>query len=377
MPDLEVRELAPGDAERALALRNAIFEPIGEEHWAQNHTAAVAYLGSRLVGVIPFVVRELVIAPDVSIRVAVANAVGVADGHRGDGIGGRMMAAAREFLPAHADAALVYTATEAGGPQYRFYRRTGHHDLLYPRLWRRTVGQREPAAGAVRSLEEALGMQDELLRVYRACFGRYGGHVRREPGYWTAAFESMIFVARPHDAFAMAAAPGAYALAGLRLGQAVVLEWAAVDEAAADRLWPVVEGLARRWDARETVVYAQELTGPFPAALPRAGFSPDPRDDVLCGQVLRLGDVFAARRPAVTAAIWTPEREVPLGPGEPDLVLEMKEATLHRLLLAREDLAALVRRQDVTVRAGDLDAVAELSRALTPAPWAHHHLDWV
>jgi GNAT superfamily N-acetyltransferase len=379
---LEVRELEPGDSERALALRNAIFEPIGEEHWAQNHTAAVAYLGPALVGVIPFVVRQLVIAPDVSIRVAMANAVGVADGHRGTGIGGRMMSAAHEFLPAHADATFVYTATEAGGPQYRFYRRTGHHDLLYPRRWRRTVGRREIAGGSVRALDEALAMQDELLRVYRACFGRYGGHPRRAPGYWPAAFESAIFVAWPHDAFAMAAVPGrsgldAYALAGLRLGDAVVLEWAAVDEAAADRLWPVVEGLARSWGARETVVYAQELTGPFPAALPRAGFALDPRDDVLVGRVLRPEAAFAARRPAPTTTVWTPEREVRLGRGEPDLVLEMKEATLHRLLLAREDLGALVDRQYVTVRAGDLDVVARLSRALAPAPWAYHQLDYI
>src|SRR5919109_2948665 len=137
---LQVRELSPDDAEPALRLRNRIFSPIGREHWAQNQTAAVAYLGPTLVGVIPFTVREFVIAPEVSIRVAMANAVGVADGHRGRGIGSRMMEAARQFLPGRADAAFVYTGTEAGGPQYRFYRRTGHHDLLYPRRWRRAGG---------------------------------------------------------------------------------------------------------------------------------------------------------------------------------------------------------------------------------------------
>src|SRR5919109_2928748 len=143
---LQVRELSPDDAEPALRLRNRIFSPIGQEHWAQNQTGAVAYLGQTLVGVIPFTVREFVIAPEVSIWVAMANAVGVADGHRGRGIGSRMMEAAREFLPRWADATFVYTATEAGGPQYRFYRRSGYHDLLYPRQMRRTVGRHQPAS---------------------------------------------------------------------------------------------------------------------------------------------------------------------------------------------------------------------------------------
>jgi GNAT superfamily N-acetyltransferase len=385
---LEVREFSPDDAERALRLRNKIFSPIGQEHWAQNQTAAVAYLGPTLVGVIPFTVREFVIAPDCSIRVAMANSVGVAEGYRDRGIGSRMMAAACEFLGRWADATFVYTATERGGPQYRFYRRCGYHDLLYPRRMRRAAGGQEPSTDpgcTVHSLDTALGMQDELLRVYRTCFAGYGGTPRRSPGYWTAAFKSAIFVAHPHDRFGMAAVSEdsgleAYALAGLRHGQAVVLEWAAVSEPAADRLWRLVERLTRDWGASETVVYAQELTGPFSAALMHAAFSPDARDDVLCGQVLRPEAVFGSRwrdGTAPTTEIWTPRRELRLGSGDPDVVLEMKEGTLNRLLLARLDLGALVRRQRVTVRVGDLDAVDSISAALAPAPWAYHHLDYV
>ncbi|MGH2944848.1 MAG: GNAT family N-acetyltransferase [Solirubrobacteraceae bacterium] len=252
---VEVRELAPEDSERALRLRNAIFPSIDREHWAQNQTAAVAYLGHTPVGVIPFAIREFSIAPEVSIQVAMANSVGVADGHRGAGIGSRMMEAAREFLRRWADATFVYTATEAGGPQYRFYRRCGYHDLLYPRRMRRTVGRQRPSIDQgcdVRSLDAALDMQDELLRVHRACFGGYGGAPPRAPGYWATAFESQIFMALPYEELAMAAVSGsrstagstprpsgleAYALAGLRRGDAVVLEWAAAGEPAADRLW--------------------------------------------------------------------------------------------------------------------------------------------
>ena len=337
---------------------------------------------------IPFVVRDFEIAPGSAIRAAMANAVGVAEGHRGAGIGSRMMEAAREFLPRWADATFVYTATEAGGPQYRFYRRCGYRDLLYPRRMRRPAGRREPATdrgAALQTLEAALDEEEELLRVHRACFAGYGGGPPRVPGYWARAFASQIFAAERYEEFAAAtvsAAAGleAYALAGLRHGDALVLEWAAVGEPAADRLWAAVERLARRWDARETAVYAQELTGPCPGALARAGFARDPRDAVLCGQVLRPQEAFAARRPARTVpaiAIWTPRRELRLGSGEPDVMLEMKEATLHRLLLARVDLGRLVRSQHVTVRLGELDAVETISRALAPAPWVYHHLDYV
>ncbi|HEU0114575.1 MAG TPA: GNAT family N-acetyltransferase, partial [Thermomicrobiales bacterium] len=129
---IEVGERRPKDDAAALALRNAVFPPIGPAHWADSQVAAVAYRDDRLVGVIPFIVRPFALAPGVVIRAAFANSVAVAEDLRDQGIGSRMMAAAQRFLPTHADAMCVYTGNEAAGPQYRFYRRTGHHDLLYP-----------------------------------------------------------------------------------------------------------------------------------------------------------------------------------------------------------------------------------------------------
>src|SRR5437868_5826355 len=118
---LEVREYRPEDAAAALALRNAIFPPIGPEHWPQSQTAAVALLDGQMVGVIPFTVRDFEIAPGVAIRGAFANSVAVAEEYRDRGIGTRMMAEARSFLPRWAEAMFVYTGDEGAGLAYRFY----------------------------------------------------------------------------------------------------------------------------------------------------------------------------------------------------------------------------------------------------------------
>jgi GNAT superfamily N-acetyltransferase len=73
--------------------------------------------------VIPFEIRDFLIAPGISIAAAFANSVAVDEGHRSHGIGGEMMKAAYEFLPRLAQAVFVYTDNERGGLQYRFYNR--------------------------------------------------------------------------------------------------------------------------------------------------------------------------------------------------------------------------------------------------------------
>jgi GNAT superfamily N-acetyltransferase len=390
---IEVRECREADSIRALDLRNKVFPPIDVHHWKQSQTAAVAYLADRLVGVIPFEIREFEIAPDLRINAAFANSVAVADGFRGRGIGSQMMEAAFRFLPGWARATFVYTDHEREGPQYRFYRRCGYQDLLYPRRMHRTTvhsGERRAGSSEILPIEVAVSRESEILSVYRECYSRHAGTPARQPGYWAKALDSQIFQELPHEDFAISAIMesselAAYAIAGLRTGQAIVLEWAARSEPAADRLWGGVGDLARTWKAEETVVYGQELTGPFPASLARAGFSADPREDVLVGRVISWVEMYAdwwearyAESP-VSLEVWTPARDVRLGPGDGDseIVLEMKEATLHQLLLGRIDLEGLVRNQWVTVRRGNWGRIEAISQTLAPSPWTYHRLDYL
>jgi GNAT superfamily N-acetyltransferase len=388
--EVKVRECGPEDSEGALDLRNRVFPPIDAEHWKQSATAAVAYLGSRLIGVIPFEIRDFLIAPGISIAAAFANSVAVDEGYRSRGIGGEMMKAAYEFLPRLAQAVFVYTDNERDGLQYRFYNRCGYHDLLYPRRMRRnerTARESSLTAGEVVSIETALGMQDDLLAVYRACYADCAGSPLRWDGYWAKALASQIFVVVPHEKFAFATVLDgsdltAYALVGLRGEQAIVLEWAARSESAADGMWHVVGDLARAWSVEESITYAQELTSPFWATLPRAGFTPDARFEVLAGRVLALEDVYLAWWQAVDERsipieVWTPQGDVRFGYEESEVILEMKEEALHRLLLGRVDLEGLVRTQWVTVRGGDWARIAKTSTVQRTSPWVYHHLDYI
>ena len=145
-------------------------------------------------------------------------------------------------------------------------------------------------------------------------------------------------------------------------------------------------GLAGRLGAAATLLYGQDLNTPLYASALRAGVIPEPRRDVLVGQVLAPVALYERRREAalagsgITVEVWTPARSLTLrqeDQGAPTLSLEMKEETLHRLLLARVDLQAAVREQRVTVRAGDWDLLSRVAAILQPVPWVYHHLDYI
>jgi GNAT superfamily N-acetyltransferase len=388
---LEVRECRPDDDDAALALRNRVFPPIGREHWDQSQTAAVARLDGRLVGVIPFAVRSFALAPGVEIRAAFANSVAVAEDLRGMGIGSRMMDAARQFLPARADAMCVYTGHEAAGPQYRFYHRSGHHDLLYPRLMTMPVlDQRKvpPPGVELVSIDEVSTVEADLLELFSACYEGWGGFPVRELGYWRRALASQIFVEIPYEAFDLILARdtgrlSAYAIAGTREQETVVLEAAARDGAAAAPLWEAVAALAGSRNSRQISISGPDFGTPLHDSLLRAGFTAQPRDDVLAGQIVAPESVYAASLRVAgggdqpTFEVWTPERTLRLGSGETGLRLEMKEGDLHRLLLRRLDLDSAIRQQRVTVRTGDWDSIRRVARVLAPTPWVYHHLDYI
>jgi GNAT superfamily N-acetyltransferase len=388
---LEVGERRPDDDDAALALRNQVFPPIEREHWVQSQTAAVARLDGRLVGVVPFAIRSFTLAAGVEIRAAFANSVAVADDLRGLGIGTRMMDAARQFLPARAEAMCVYTGNEAAGPQYRFYRRSGYHDLLYPRRMTMPVVDQArvaPAGVALVSIDEISTAEADLLEVYLACYACWGGSPVRELGYWRRALASQIFVEIPYEMFDLILARdggqlAAYAIAGTRDKETVVLEAAARDAAAAAPLWEGAAALAALRESHRISIPGPDFGTPLHDSLLRAGFRAQPRDDVLSGHVVAPESVYAASLRAAGSEnqlafeVWTPEQTVRLGSGEPSLRLEMKEEDLHRLLLRRLDLDSAIREQRITVRTGDWDSIRRVASTLTPAPWVYHHLDYI
>jgi ribosomal protein S18 acetylase RimI-like enzyme len=384
----DVTEYDKRDEAECLALRNEVFPPISVDDWRRGTTAAVARSEGRVVGVIPFKVRPFQLRNGVQVRAAFANSVAVADGCRGQGVGSAMMRAAARFLRERAEVMLVYTDDEGGGRPYRFYRATGHADLAFPARYRLSGGAGNAGGdttaqpvdpGAITDLEP------ELLGVFRQTWGTHGGFVSRTNGYYSRAFSSHIFVELPLEELFLVRASagkdlGGYAIAGIRGGTAQVLEWAWASPATETA---VIGGLRRFAEQRNVEVVTWSCRPPFePFGGKEWSWAREPRNDVLAGRCIRPEEVWAlaAGEPGrrLRLCVWTPEGSVDVGPtGSPPLCLEMKRRQLDQLLLCRRSLEEDVRLQRATVAAGTWEQVAAVSRALRPAPWECHQLDYI
>ena len=96
---LRIYEYDPGEVDEVLAFRNNIFGYVDRARWeTMNCTAVVARQEDRLMGFIPLQYRTQVLRPGVHIPVVFENAVGVAEGARGQGIGSQMLDQAAQFM---------------------------------------------------------------------------------------------------------------------------------------------------------------------------------------------------------------------------------------------------------------------------------------
>lgn len=387
--DVEIREYREEDEASCLELRNRVFPPISVDDWRHGSTAAVAYLEGRLVGVIPFVLRNYALRQDLSVVSAVANSVAVSEALRGRGIGTRMMSAAAGFLQDRADTMMVYTGDEPAGRQYRFYRATGHVDVAYPVIYRLRAAGAPPAGfrAEVSSVELIDKLEDELLAVFGMCWRDYGGHVRRERGFYRRALSSHIFVEVPYDGMSLISLSererlSAYAIVGVREAQATVLEWAWASPGAESALVSALHrfGLSHR---AEVAVWSCRVPA-LPFGSPDAEWQRDGRDAVVVGQVLRPDRIWARMgthdtgSPLPTLSMWTPKRQLVLNADGKGLVsLEMKEWQFHQMLFCRGSLENDVRLQRITAGAGTWEEIGQLNRIFRSAPWEYHHLDYI
>lgn len=387
--ELEVREYVESDEEECLALRNAVFPPIGLDDWRQDDTAAVARRRGRLVGVIPFVVRPFRLRPGLVIRAAFANSVAVAADCRGQGIGGAMMREASRFLRSCAEAMMVYTGDEAAGRAYRFYRRTGHADLAYPARFCLKAGK-WGATGLTVEAERVdasnIGiLEADLLATFQKTWFGHGGFAHHEVGYYPRALSSHIFVELPvEEMLLLKAISGGrvegYCLVGVRPDEISVLEWGwsslEAEETVVSSLWR----LSQKQGVDATVWSCRSPFNPFGGA--GCQWERECRDDVLVGRCVRpeqlWEDVGEEGAPNLRLEVWTPEGEVALGEeGAPPLKLEMKRNQFDQLLLGRRNLEEDVRLQRVTVAEGTWERVVEASTALRAVPWECHQLDYI
>jgi predicted N-acetyltransferase YhbS len=382
----------PSDAEQVNDLAHRVFNlaPFSAEVWQRmedhDHITVVAAEGDRILGAIPFDLRDFLICPGFSIRIAFAHMVCVDEDYRGRGIGSGIMWLAKEYLPGHCQAIFVYTGNEGVKP-YTFYEKNGFVDLQYSRFYTFTDSVAiAPEQVQIQSFDPAAIGEGVLNAIYQKAYAPYAGFPTHAPGYWRRALHSIIYVEIPTEFYIALARGGrelaGYAIFGLIRGQITILELA-VDPDEPELSHDLIQAVVAEAASRK-ITQINMLAGPHHPTLPALhtlAFQPVPRAEaeIIAGLVLRfdqLWDKLTASQPPCRLRLWTPSRSLELpGPGEP-VTLEMKEETLHRLFLCREDLSAALQAERIT--SPDLDLPQEaLQKIFQPIPWVFHWLEWI
>ncbi len=395
MKNLICREMRwPDEIDDMLAVRNAIFPFIGREDWLRfpSNTASMAYLEGIPIGAIPLDQRKFQIAPGHVIDTAFEHAVGTRADFRSRGVGSAMIEAAAEFLRDRVEALMVYRGAERSAG-YRFYEKSGHRDLVYMRQLRREPGPVADADVAVGGFDEIVAAQSDLLRVFNAAFGNYGGFRPRHERYWEAALTDMIFVVIPQDfIFIRTPADGemqAYCILAARRQvrpdqQLKILEIAGTSDDAAREVirGAVAEANQRDWPVATIAC----VDSPWRMVMREEGFEEGLRHTMIMGQPIALERLFAtacADEDAIadlTITLWAPgfDARVWEGPAaRREITVEGKELLLYRMLMRRLDIASAAASDLLTIRGerpGDRD---RLAAALPYCPWEYHSIDWL
>ncbi len=398
---IATREYRPEDAASFLRLHDSVFPPMSAGFWHEfsqrDVTAAVAVEGGEVVGSVPFQFRLLRLRPGAAVRVAWEWSVCVRDDLRGTGIGSRLMETAKGFLRGRAAAMAVYRNDEFS-PPYRFYRRSGHHDLLYIRPWVRTgPAAVSPGGLDVWSWEQFLTHEAEALGVFAEAYAAHGGFPERHAGYYGPAVQTPEYAEVPVELSVLVhraadGALGGYAILGLeRHNPALYLMEIAVRGHNREIASSLLAGLASAAAERNLpAVVTVPDSAPICALLEALGFVPRSRAQSSLILMLHALDPEALAQAAwresaategLEVLVWTPEREVWLHRARRTparrVTLEMKEETLTRLVTCRLDLEAALAQQSVTALGADEAALAAIAQALPLTPWIYHHLDFV
>jgi hypothetical protein len=271
---------------------------------------------------------------------------------------------------------------------------------MYARPWvRRGAALHSADSSAVQrqTWDDFLAGENERLDVFASAYGHFGGFPNRFEGYYGPAVNTSQYSEIPVDltAFALREEGGAlqgYAIAGEERDNPTLhlLEIAARgnDPSVGLRILAAYSRLASERGVKAVASMAD--SSPYRPLLEALGFQPAPRSRssmVVMAHALDPEGLARAvwREDEATAALevlaWTPEREVLLHQARRDpparAVLEMKEATLTRLLFGRLDLEAAVAEERVTAVGAGPAEIHAIAQALPYTPWAYHYLDFV
>ncbi|HHK42928.1 MAG TPA: GNAT family N-acetyltransferase [Planctomycetaceae bacterium] len=391
---LQIYEYDPRERDEVLPFRNAIFGHVSVEHWeAMRCTAVVARDDGRLVGFIPLQFRDQLLRPGVAVPVVYENAVGVAEGMRGRGIGSQMMDEAARFIADRVDAMMVIRGGERT-QGYRFYRKTGHGDLMYAHSYNLPPEVKWPSAGVegftILTREEWVALEPELLSLYEHRYGRFGGNWQRSPGYWSMILAEHVYRERQWDLITWR--PDGGRLAGYAVavhGRASptpeinLYEVVGEDDAAVEALLHYARRLSENG---AVIVPSVSLANPIRPLLRRMGFIEAPSSPYIMARILRPDRIFerlAANSDLLDElhlVVSTPHRTLVVNdPPSPRYTahLSTKESLLSRLFCCRLDLEAAVDMELVRWNVYDAGLARALADVFAFSEWVQWYTDYV
>ena len=394
--EIVAREFLPEDIESFHALHDAVFPPVPlaeMRRWMarEDVTAGVAVLGGEVVGEIPLHVREFVIRPGVTARLAFEHSVCVRAEMRGEGVGSAIQEEMKRFMRGRAEVLSVYRGGERT-PAYRHYWKNGLTDLCYLRTWTLAEpGAVAARAGAVLLPEAILGREREFLAVFTDACGDAGGYQRRVPGFYATAFTQLEAVETGTQYSALVAEEGGrllgHCIIGAHGGEVSVMELATRGgdlEMAAS----LVRGACRvaaEGGARVTVELHDR--GRYRPVFEELGFTPRPRGNMIMGTPLdweALAALVWVPQPELTEVqveLWTPDEEAvihrPAGAPERAITIECKHEQAVRWLMSRLDLPAAYGSELLTCRGAQPGDIEALGRAIPFTPWEYQGIDHI
>lgn len=396
---IEIHELKPDELETALTFRNKMFTSVSEDHWHDmNCTAVVAWDEAAMIGCIPLQFRRQKIKHNVSIPVVYENAVGVAANRRSQGVGTEMIDEAAEFIRDRADALMVVRSGERTDG-YRFYRKSGHSDLMYVSTFTKDLEAPLPTSDSCTvakvDVEEWMAQERQLLGLYESMYGRFGGGRARLQGYWHTIFTSHVFRKRGWELYI---AHSGAEIAGYIVG--ALGTWTNLDDL---HIYEVVGrekgvlakllAVARENSGRNKIVVPSvALANPVRAALTELGYEESETTPHIMARILNperiyqvlVGAEYGADAPSSIESaeikVTTPHRTVYLNqPRKPAAWahMQMKESCLCRLLFCRLDLKAALEMELVRWTQRDSGIESELCRVFSFCDWVQWFSDYV
>ena len=166
-----------------------------KETWVGNDmTAILAFEGEKLIGIIPFEKRKIVLHRNTEINALWVSAAHIEPAYRRQGIGTRLDdAIGKEFSPEFK--AVFVIREDQLSDAYRWYVKLGYQHLAEIISLKLNVApmEKHTVFTLIESVEKIKKYGPKLKKCFNDCVGDFGGYPKRDELFWAKKFETHYY----------------------------------------------------------------------------------------------------------------------------------------------------------------------------------------